>query len=39
MTEPMGTVAGELLQAPLNTDRKLAWFIIHTYSGYEAKVM
>lgn len=21
------------------TDRKLAWFIIHTYSGYEAKVM
>jgi transcription termination/antitermination protein NusG len=26
------------LSAP-DQDRKLAWFIIHTYSGYEAKVM
>jgi transcriptional antiterminator NusG len=39
MTEPLGMLAGETLQAPPATDRKLAWFIIHTYSGYEAKVM
>ena len=38
MTDPMGMLAGETLPAP-GTDRKLAWFIIHTYSGYEAKVM
>ena len=24
---------------PENSERRLAWFIIHTYSGYEAKVM
>ena len=30
----------ETLQAaPAATGRRLAWFIIHTYSGYEAKVM
>jgi transcription termination/antitermination protein NusG len=39
MTEPLGMLAGETLQAPPVADRKLAWFIIHTYSGYEAKVM
>jgi transcriptional antiterminator NusG len=39
MTEPLGMLAGETLQTPPATDRKLAWFIIHTYSGYEAKVM
>jgi len=39
MTEPLGMLAGETLQAPPVSDRKLAWFIIHTYSGYEAKVM
>ena len=39
MTDPLGMLAGETLQAPPVTDRKLAWFIIHTYSGYEAKVM
>ena len=39
MTEPLGMLAGDTLQAPPVTDRKLAWFIIHTYSGYEAKVM
>jgi transcriptional antiterminator NusG len=39
MTEPLGMLAGETLPAPPSTDRKLAWFIIHTYSGYEAKVM
>jgi transcriptional antiterminator NusG len=38
MTDPLGMLAGEAVQAPV-TDRKLAWFIIHTYSGYEAKVM
>jgi transcriptional antiterminator NusG len=38
MTDPL-MLAGETLLAPLATDRKLAWFIIHTYSGYEAKVM
>jgi len=38
MTDPLGMLAGETAQAPA-TDRKLAWFIIHTYSGYEAKVM
>ena len=39
MTDPMGTLTGEALQAPVSDDRRLAWFIIHTYSGYEAKVM
>jgi transcriptional antiterminator NusG len=39
MTDPMEMLAGETLQAPPVTDRKLAWFIIHTYSGYENKVM
>jgi len=29
----------ETLQAAPQTARRLAWFIIHTYSGYEAKVM
>ncbi|MBS1784448.1 MAG: transcription termination/antitermination protein NusG [Acidobacteria bacterium] len=28
-----------LQDAPAATGRRLAWFIIHTYSGYEAKVM
>lgn len=28
-----------LQAAPAATGRRLAWFIIHTYSGYEAKVM
>lgn len=28
-----------LQAAPVATGRRLAWFIIHTYSGYEAKVM
>jgi transcription termination/antitermination protein NusG len=27
------------LAVPAASERKLAWFIIHTYSGYEAKVM
>jgi len=39
MTESFDTLAGEALQTPPANDRKLAWFIIHTYSGYEAKVM
>jgi len=39
MTDPLGMLAGETLQTPPPTDRRLAWFIIHTYSGYEAKVM
>lgn len=34
MTEQMGTQLETAAPA-----RKLAWFIIHTYSGYEAKVM
>ena len=38
MTDLIGTqqetVAGEVAM-----EQKLAWFIIHTYSGYEAKVM
>ena len=38
MTEPMDTLTGEALSQPV-PDRRLAWFIIHTYSGYEAKVM
>jgi transcriptional antiterminator NusG len=38
MTDPLGMLAGEAAPAPA-PDRKLAWFIIHTYSGYEAKVM
>ena len=29
----------DTLQAAPATARRLAWFIIHTYSGYEAKVM
>src|SRR5574337_1736167 len=29
----------DTLQAAPLTARRLAWFIIHTYSGYEAKVM
>jgi transcriptional antiterminator NusG len=37
MTDLLGT-QGETLAAP-TTERKMAWFIIHTYSGYEAKVM
>ena len=38
-TEPMGMQAAEALQPPPVPEHKLAWFIIHTYSGYEAKVM
>lgn len=35
MSEPMGMPASA--EAP--AEHKMAWFIIHTYSGYEAKVM
>ena len=38
MTDLLGT-QGETLAAPPSTEHKMAWFIIHTYSGYEAKVM
>ena len=33
------TDAAEIVQGTEPLARKLAWFIIHTYSGYEAKVM
>ena len=32
-TEPMGMQAAEELQLPSTPERRLAWFIIHTYSG------
>ena len=38
MTDQLG-MADAPLQAQLSTDHRLVWFIIHTYSGYEAKVM
>lgn len=38
MTDQLG-IAEELPQVQPSTDLKLVWFIIHTYSGYEAKVM
>lgn len=38
MTDQLGMTDAPL-QAQPSTDRKLVWFIIHTYSGYEAKVM
>ena len=38
MTDLLGT-QGELTQEAPVSDRRMAWFIIHTYSGYEAKVM
>ena len=31
--------AGAEVQVPPTQDQRMAWFIIHTYSGYEAKVM
>ncbi len=37
MSEPIGIQAEGTVAAA--QERKLAWFIIHTYSGYEAKVM
>lgn len=37
MTEQIPVQA--TIDAPAAPARKLAWFIIHTYSGYEAKVM
>ena len=44
MTEMADMSALPVIQAAGSTDlvipeRRLAWFIIHTYSGYEAKVM
>ena len=38
MTDLVGTQQ-ETAPSEQASDRKLAWFIIHTYSGYEAKVM
>ena len=38
MNDPMVTQA-ESNQTQSSAEQKLAWFIIHTYSGYEAKVM
>ncbi len=38
MTDLIGTQQETLMGEPA-TEQKLAWFIIHTYSGYEAKVM
>jgi len=38
MTDQLGMTCAPLQAQPSN-DRKLVWFIIHTYSGYEAKVM
>src|SRR5512145_3075596 len=38
MTDLIGTQQ-DTVMAEATTEQKLAWFIIHTYSGYEAKVM
>ena len=38
MTDLIGTQQEAVMGEPV-TEQKLAWFIIHTYSGYEAKVM
>lgn len=38
MTDLIGTQQ-ETAATEVSAERKLAWFIIHTYSGYEAKVM
>ncbi len=38
MTDLIGTQQETLMGEPA-MEQKLAWFIIHTYSGYEAKVM
>jgi transcriptional antiterminator NusG len=38
MTDLLGMPGEPVLETPV-TERKMAWFIIHTYSGYEAKVM
>lgn len=39
MTDLVGMSGETTLANPVSHERKMAWFIIHTYSGYEAKVM
>jgi transcription termination/antitermination protein NusG len=39
MTDLIGTPQEAIVSEPVVEQQKLAWFIIHTYSGYEAKVM